>query len=332
MQKKILITGGAGYIGSHTVHQMVEKCYEVIVLDNLVYGHKESIEGLKVEFIQGDLSDRKLVREIFQNNMIDAVIHFAAYSLVGESVTNPSKYFHNNTAVPLILLDTMKEFGSKKFIFSSTCATYGVPQYCPIDEKHPQNPINPYGISKLMLEKILDEYDRAYGIKNVKLRYFNACGAKMDGLIGEDHRPETHLIPLILMAAKGERDAITIFGTDYDTPDGTCIRDYIHVLDLADAHIKAYEYLNQGGESVACNLGTGNGNSVKEVIDAAKKVTGMDIPVVMGERREGDPPELVAHPGLAANILGWEAQWTDVEKIIESAWKWMNSSLNGRFD
>ena len=324
MPLKILVTGGAGYIGSHTVRLMDSQDYEITVLDNLVYGHRESIVTNNVTLVVGDLSDQVLVNKLFTENKFDAVIHFAAYAYVGESVTDPAKYYMNNTAGPLVLLEAMKKYQCKYFIFSSTCATYGNPQYIPIDEDHPQNPINPYGRSKLMLEKILEDYDHAYGIKSVRLRYFNACGASLDAVIGEDHDPETHLIPLVLMAIKGERNDITVFGTDYDTPDGTCIRDYIHVNDLGRAHIQALSYLLENSQSLSCNLGTGQGVSVKEIIEKAEKVTGFKVPVIYGDRREGDPPELVANPKLAKEKLNWEAEFKDVSKSLETAWNWMN--------
>ncbi|MCH2174948.1 MAG: UDP-glucose 4-epimerase GalE [Lentisphaeria bacterium] len=326
----ILITGGAGYIGSHTVRQLASN-YQVVVIDNLVYGHKDAIVDSNVLLVEGDLGDTELVRSLFTEYGFDAVIHFAAYAYVGESVTEPAKYYQNNTAAPLNLLDVMNEFNCKKFIFSSTCATYGNPIYVPIDEKHPQAPINPYGQSKLMLEKILMDYDYAYGIKSVRLRYFNACGASQDAVIGEDHDPETHLIPLALMSVKGEFPQLTVFGTDYPTPDGTCIRDYIHVEDLGRAHVLAYDYLTSGGDSLSCNLGTGRGVSVKEIIDTCKEVTGQEVPHIYGERRAGDPPELVADPTLAKEKLGWVAKHKDVKDSIQDAWNWMEKAHGGRY-
>ncbi len=327
----LLVTGGAGYIGSHTVRMLATQGYKVIVVDNLIYGHKEAIVNPEVTLIVGDLGDKVLMNKIFSDHKIDAVIHFAAYAFVGESVTNPAKYYHNNIAAPLNLLDVMMEHNCKNFIFSSTCATYGNPVYVPIDEKHPQDPINPYGQSKLMLEKILKDYKIAYDFNYVFLRYFNASGASEDGLIGEDHNPETHLIPLIIEAGQGKRKHITVFGTDYDTPDGTGVRDYIHILDLGKAHILAFEYLMNGGASVACNLGTGQGYSVKEVIQIVEEVTGLTIPVVYGERRAGDPPQLVANPQYAKETLGWEAQYKDLKDTVKTAWQWHNNANQGHY-
>ncbi|MDX2188957.1 MAG: UDP-glucose 4-epimerase GalE [Bacteroidota bacterium] len=329
--KKILITGGAGYIGSHTVRLLAEKGYSLIVLDNLVYGHRESIINPEVELIVGDLGDKDLTGRLFEYNDIEAVIHFAAYAYVGESVTEPEKYYFNNIVAPLNLLHVMKKYGCKNFIFSSTCATYGNPQYTPLDEKHPQKPINPYGTSKFMLELILRDYAHAYGFKYAFLRYFNASGASPDGLIGEDHNPESHLIPLILEAINGDRPHITVFGTDYDTPDGTCIRDYIHVDDLATAHLAALEHLSSGKESIVCNLGTGIGVSVKEMIQVVEEVTGKKVPVVYGDRRAGDPPYLFANPAAAKELLGWEAKYKDVKETVAHAWKWKTGPKGGHF-
>jgi UDP-glucose 4-epimerase len=330
-KKTILVTGGAGYIGSHSVRLLSDRGYQIIVLDNLVYGHPEAIINKDVRLILGNIDDNNLLEKIFSENKIEAVMHFAAYAYVGESVTEPSKYYRNNTFAPMAILDIMRKYKCQNFIFSSTCASYGDPVYIPIDENHPQNPINPYGQSKLMLEKIIKDYAHAYGLKYVFLRYFNACGASEDGLIGEDHDPETHLIPLVLEAAKGIRPNIKVFGTDYDTPDGTCIRDYIHVVDLAEAHQCALEYLLKGGNSVACNLGTGKGVSVKEVIAVAEKVTGLKVPVVLEDRRPGDPPQLVANPIKAKEVLGWEAKNKNLEVIIKSAWSWMNGAKQGKY-
>lgn len=327
----ILVVGGAGYIGSHTVRQLAAANRKVVVLDNLIYGHREAIVDDSVTFVEGDLGDRKILDEVFTSHDIGAVMHFAAFAYVGESVTEPSKYYHNNLAAPLVLLDAMRAHGVDIFIFSSTCATYGNPEYVPIDEKHPQNPINPYGASKLMLERVLADYSHAYDLKYAALRYFNASGCSLDGQIGEDHNPETHLIPLVLEAAAGTRDHITIFGTDYPTPDGSCIRDYIHVIDLARAHILAIDKLSEGADSFQCNLGTGIGVSVKELIATAEKVTGKNIPVVIGERRPGDPPELVAAPDKAKELLGWEAEYKDLTKVLETAWAWTNGPRKGHF-
>lgn len=330
-QASILVVGGAGYIGSHTVRQLVSEGRSVVVLDNLVYGHREAIVDEGVVFVEGDLGDRAVLDRVFTEHEIGAVMHFAAFAYVGESVTEPSKYYHNNLAAPLVLLDAMRDHGVNIFIFSSTCATYGNPEYVPIDENHPQNPINPYGASKLMLERVLADYAHAYDLKYAALRYFNASGCSEDGKIGEDHDPETHLIPLVLEAAGGIREHIAIFGTDYPTPDGSCIRDYIHVYDLARAHILAIDKLNAGAESFQCNLGTGIGHSVKELIAEAERVTGKQIPVVLADRRPGDPPELVAAPAKAKELLGWEAEYKDLTKILQTAWGWMNGPRKGRF-
>ena len=330
-EKRILVTGGAGYIGSHTVRLLAESNYKIIVLDNLIYGHKEAIVNKEVILIQGDVGDRTLLEKIFTEYTIEGVLHFAAYAYVGESVTDPAKYYMNNVSAPLILLEVMRKYKCNYFIFSSTCATYGNPQYMPLDEKHPQNPINPYGESKLMLEKIIHDYEKAYGLKYVFLRYFNASGAWEDGLIGEDHNPESHLIPLVLNAIKGEIDSITVFGNDYDTPDGTCIRDYIHVKDLGEAHLLALKHLLANKPSLSCNLGTGKGASVKEVIQAAEEVTGKKVPLVYGARRAGDPSHLVANPEFAKTSLGWEAKYKDLKDIIQTAWNWANGERKGRY-
>ncbi len=319
----ILVTGGAGYIGSHAVKALIGAGYEVIVLDNLVYGHRELVEEvLKVELIVGDISDRPLLDKLFASRNIAAVMHFSAYAYVRESVTDPAKYYRNNVIGTITLLEAMIASSIKQFVFSSTCATYGVPHTVPITEDHPQNPINPYGATKLMVERILQDFDVAYGLKSVYFRYFNAAGADPTGLLGEDHNPETHLLPLVLMAALGKRDSVAIFGTDYPTPDGTCIRDYIHVTDLADAHILGLEYLLNGGDTSVFNLGNGQGFSVKEAIDTAKIVTGREIKVVMSDRRPGDPPILVGSSDKARNILGWEPKYPALKEILTHAWKW----------
>jgi UDP-glucose 4-epimerase len=321
--KTILVTGGAGYIGSHAVWALQQAGYRVLILDNLVYGHKDLVDSvLKTDLIVGSTLDRELLQSIFSQHDIAAVMHFSAYAYVGESVTNPSKYYENNVMGTLSLLDAMVEADIKAFVFSSTCATYGVPQELPIPENHPQNPINPYGASKLMVERILTDYDKAYDLKSVCFRYFNAAGAHPEGILGEDHNPETHLIPLVLQTALGKRDAIYIFGTDYPTEDGTCVRDYIHVSDLADAHILGLEYLLKGGSSTKFNLGNGNGFSVKQVIDAAGRVTGQPIPVVEAERRPGDPPALVGGSEQARKVLGWNPQYSDIDTILSHAWQW----------
>jgi UDP-glucose 4-epimerase len=317
---KVLVTGGAGYIGSHAVRRLKQAGFETLVLDNLVYGHQAFVPA--DELIIGDLEDRALLEQVFNEHEIVAVMHFAAYAYVGESVTAPSKYYRNNVCSTLNLLDAMQKAGVLQFIFSSTCATYGEPQGGPIAEDHPQNPINPYGQSKLMVEQILKDYDKAYGLKSIRLRYFNAAGADPSGDIGEDHNPETHLIPLVLDVALGRRPHITIFGTDYPTPDGSCIRDYIHVSDLADAHVLGLEYLRKGGESQVFNLGNGSGFSVREVIDMAEQVTQKKIAVVEGSRREGDPAVLVGSSAKVKATLGWNPQYADLHNIVSTAWSW----------
>ncbi len=322
-KSKILVTGGAGYIGSHVVLQLLEAGYEVVILDNLVYGHQDLVETvLKVDLVIGDTSDRRLLDQVFSNYKISAVMHFSAYAYVGESVTNPAKYYRNNVAGTLTLLEAMVAHGVNQLIFSSTCATYGIPQVIPIPENHPQKPINPYGKSKLMVEQMLEDFAKAYGLRYVSFRYFNAAGADPHGRLGEDHTPETHLIPLVLYTALGLRDSITIFGTDYDTPDGTCIRDYIHVTDLASAHVLGLLYLERGRPSEVFNLGNGSGFSVKQVIDCAMQVTGRSFPVVYGDRRAGDPPVLIGSSSKAREILGWQGQYADLGVIIEHAWRW----------
>ncbi|RAP43680.1 UDP-glucose 4-epimerase GalE [uncultured Methanosphaera sp.] len=316
----ILIVGGAGYIGSHVNKALNEEGYETVILDNLSYGHEESIKW--GTFCNCDLNNIDDVDEVFNKYDITAVMHFSSFIDVGESVRNPEKYYHNNVLNTMNLLHVMLKHDVKKFIFSSTCATYGVPQKIPLVEDHPQNPINPYGWTKLMVERILKDYDKAYGLKSVILRYFNASGADKSGEIGEWHNPETHLIPLILDAAMGKREDIKIFGTDYDTPDGTCIRDYIHVTDLADAHILSLKYLEQNNKSNQFNLGNGQGFSVREVIESVKRVTGKDFKVTESERREGDPSILIGSSKKAKKVLGWTPQYTDIDQIVETAWNW----------
>ncbi|MEH2265752.1 UDP-glucose 4-epimerase GalE [Nostoc sp.] len=319
----ILVTGGAGYIGSHTVLALKEAGYNVVILDNLVYGHRDLVEKvLQVELIVGDTGDRALLDRLFKTRDITAVMHFSAYAYVGESVTDPAKYYRNNVLGTFTLLEAMLTASVKKFVFSSTCATYGVPEFVPIPENHPQNPINPYGATKLMVERILADFDVAYGFQSVRFRYFNAAGANPNGLLGEDHNPETHLIPLVLMTALGKREYISIFGTDYPTPDGTCIRDYIHVNDLADAHILGLEYLLKGGDSEVFNLGNGSGFSVREVIAAVEQVTGTSIAVEERDRRPGDPPILIGSGDKARAILGWQPQYPSIEDIVTHAWQW----------
>ncbi len=328
----VLVTGGAGYIGSHTVRLLAEAGEKIVVLDNLVHGHREAVITPGVELVVGEMADAALLEDIFTRHKIGAVVHFAAYTAVGESMADPLKYYKNNTAAPLVLLEAMKKHGCRQFIFSSTAATYGNPVRVPIDETHPMEPINPYGLSKLMLERVLADCEPAWGLRSVRLRYFNASGCAPDGAIGEDHVPETHLIPRVLMAVTGELDQVTVFGTDYPTPDGTCIRDYIHVLDLATAHAAALAHLRKGGESLACNLGTGQGVSVREIIDFAESVTGKKVPVAFGPRREGDPPRLIADPSLAKAKLGWEASFKNPRDIVASAWAWLSGPQGGRYE
>jgi UDP-glucose 4-epimerase len=319
----ILVTGGAGYIGSHAVLALQQAGYEVIVLDNLVYGHREIAEDvLKVELIVGDTNDRSLLDNLFASRNIAAVMHFAAYAYVGESVTDPAKYYHNNFVGTLTLLEAMLAASVKTFVFSSTCATYGVPTTVPIPEDHPQDPINPYGATKLMIERVLKDFNAAYNFKSVCFRYFNAAGADPEGRLGEDHNPETHILPLVLLTALGKRESVSIFGTDYPTPDGTCVRDYIHVTDLAQAHVLGLEYLLNGGEATIFNLGNGNGFSVREVIETARQITGREIQAIECDRRPGDPPALVGSSDRAREILGWNPQYANLSQIISHAWNW----------
>ncbi|EJN0387125.1 UDP-glucose 4-epimerase GalE [Campylobacter jejuni] len=320
--KNILVVGGAGYIGSHTLKHLLDNDYNCIVMDNLIYGHKQAIDK-RAKFIHADLLDIFSLTNVFKQEKIDAVVHFAAFAYVGESVVNPAKYYQNNIVGTINLLNAMLENNIKDIVFSSTCATYGEPQYTPIDEKHPQNPINAYGRTKLMIEQVFADYEKAYGLRHISLRYFNAAGASKDGLIGESHEPETHLIPLVLKAIKGEIPAINIFGNDYDTEDGTCIRDYIHVEDLALAHRLALENLYKFSGCI--NLGTGIGTSVKEIISAAEVVSGKKCPINYTPRREGDPARLYADNKKAKEILSWEAKYTDIKDIIKSAWDWENN-------
>lgn len=315
----ILVTGGAGYIGSVTVEELRRRGEHVVVLDNLVCGHREAIHK-DVPFYKGQIVDSQLVGTIVTTHKITACMHFSAFAYVGESVTDPQKYFRNNVVETIGLLDSLLSHGVRSFVFSSTCAIYGEPVRIPIDESHPQNPSNPYGWTKLMIEKVLESYDAAYGLKYVSLRYFNACGSTEEH--GEDHDPETHLIPLVLFAALGRIPAISVFGCDYPTPDGTAIRDYIHVSDLADAHVLALDHLRNNGISSAFNLGNGNGYSVREVVDASRIVTDRDIEVIAAPRRSGDPSRLVADAAKAREILGWDPKITELEDIIKSSWKW----------
>jgi UDP-glucose 4-epimerase len=322
----ILVTGGAGYIGSVAVKDLAAKGEDVVVIDNLVYGHRAAVPA-EVPFYEGDIGDKDLVGKVLAEHSVEACMHFSAFAYVGESVEDPQKYYANNFVQTLRLLDVLLAGDVKKFIFSSTCATYGEPQYAPIDEKHPQNPSNPYGWSKFMVERVLEDYDKAYGLKFVALRYFNACGAS--GGCGEDHDPETHLIPLVLFAAQGKIPHVTIFGDDYPTPDGTAIRDYIHVSDLSAAHLLALFRLRGGESSEFINLGNGSGYSVKEVIETARRVTGKPIEAVTGPRRAGDPSRLVADAAKARELLGWDPKFPDLESIIESAWAWHQEHPNG---
>lgn len=320
MGNSILVTGGAGYIGAHACKALAKAGFEPVAYDNLVYGHRAAVRWGPL--VEGDVGDRALVAETIRRHKIGAVMHFAAFAYVGESVEKPEKYFQNNVVNTLAMLEAMRETGVKQIVFSSTCATYGLPETMPIREDTPQRPVNPYGETKLMIERALYWYGVAHGLRSVALRYFNAAGADPDGEIGEDHEPETHLIPLILDAAAGKRPHIGVFGTDYPTPDGSAIRDYIHVQDLADAHVRALRYLGDGGESLALNLGTGHGHSVRETIDAARRVTGRPIPSRDSPRRPGDPPVLVADAGRAKEKLGWEPQLGSLDQIIGTAWAW----------
>lgn len=324
----ILVLGGAGYIGSHTVYELVAKGEDVVVVDNLETGHIEAVHP-EARFYQGDIRDREFVDSVFEKENIDAVIHFAANSLVGESMTNPLKYYDNNVNGTKVLLESMIAHNVKKIVFSSTAATYGEPENIPILESDKTCPTNAYGETKLSMEKMMKWTDVAHGLKYVALRYFNACGAHESGQIGEAHAPETHLIPLILQVPLGKREFISIFGEDYDTEDGTCIRDYIHVTDLAQAHILAVKYLLEGNESNTFNLGNGVGFSVKEVIETAKKATGLPIVAKVAERRAGDPARLVASSEKARKVLGWNPEHADLEEIISSAWKWHSTHPNG---
>jgi UDP-glucose 4-epimerase len=319
----ILVTGGAGYIGSHAALALKREGYRVVVLDNLEYGHREFVEDvLQVELAIGDIGDRAMLDKLFATHPIAAVVHFAAYIAVGESVTDPAKYYRNNVSGTLTLLEAMVAAGVKKLVFPSTCAIYGTPKQVPMTEDHPKHPMSPYATTKWMVEQILADFDRAFDLKSVIFRFFNAAGANPEGLLGEDHQPETHLIPLVLLTALGKRESISIWGTDYPTPDGTCLRDYIHVSDLANAHILGVEYLLQGGKSEAFNLGNGNGFSVRQVIETARLITGREITVVECDRRPGDPSILVGSSDKAQKILGWSPQYTDLGKIIDHAWQW----------
>lgn len=324
----ILVLGGAGYIGSHTVYALIEKGVDVVVIDNMETGHIEAVHE-KARFYKGDIRDRAFVDSVLDKEKIDAVIHFAANSLVGESMVNPLKYYDNNVNGTKVLLQSMVAHGLDKIVFSSTAATYGEPEKVPILETDRTEPTNTYGETKLAMEKMFKWTDRAHGLKYVSLRYFNACGAHISGKIGEAHSPETHLIPLILQVPLGQREYISIFGDDYDTSDGTCIRDYIHVTDLAQAHILAVDYLMKGNESNIFNLGNGVGFTVKEVIDTARKVTGHEIPARIAERRAGDPARLIASSDKARQVLLWKPEHADLEEIISTAWNWHKNHPNG---
>ena len=324
----VLVLGGAGYIGSHTVYELIDKGEDVVVADDLLTGFREAVHP-KAKFYRGDIRDRAFIDSVFDREDIDGVIHFAAFSQVGESMTRPLKYYNNNLCGTETLLESMVAHGVDKIVFSSTAATYGEPERIPILETDRTAPTNTHGETKLSMEKMFHWTGQAHNLRYVSLRYFNACGAHPNGQIGEAHDPETHLIPLILQVPLGQRDHIAIFGTDYDTPDGTCVRDYIHVSDLAQAHIRALRYLREGGKSDIFNLGNGVGFSVREVIETARKVTGHPIPATEEARRAGDPSTLIASSAKAKEILGWDPQFDDLETIISTAWKWHQSHPNG---
>ncbi|MDN5709122.1 MAG: UDP-glucose 4-epimerase GalE [Planococcus sp. (in: firmicutes)] len=324
----VLVLGGAGYIGSHAVYQLIDQGMQVVVVDNLENGHRQAVHPEAI-FYEGDIRDAAFLDNVFENESIDEVLHFAANSLVGESMENPLKYFDNNVYGTQVLLQAMTKHGIKNIVFSSTAATYGEPEAVPITETMPTQPTNTYGETKLTMEKIMKWTSVAHDLKFVSLRYFNVAGARATGEIGEDHRPESHLVPIILQAALGQREEITVFGDDYDTPDGTCIRDYVHIEDLVNAHLLALEYLRNGGENDVFNLGSSQGFSVNEMISAARSVTGKDIPVKIGPRRAGDPSVLVASTEKATRILGWNPSHTSVTKIIEDAWNWHSAHPAG---
>jgi len=323
---RVLVTGGAGYVGSHCLRRLLDEGHEAVVYDNLWQGHPQAVpEGL---LALGDLNDEAKLTALLKDRRIDAVMHFAALALVGESVTKPDLYYKNNVVGSFHLLEAMRNSGVRKIVISSTTATYGTPEKMPIAETTPQQPINPYGFSKLVVERMLDDYTAAYGFSFAALRYFNAAGAAPDGTIGEDHTPESHLIPIVLQVALGQRASISIFGDDYPTPDGTCIRDYVHVEDLASAHLAALQRL-EPGKSIKVNLGTGRGYSVREVIDACRKFTGHAIPATIAPRRPGDPPELVADARLARELLDWTPKYNTIESIVETAWNWHRQHPRG---
>lgn len=323
-----IVLGGAGYIGSHAVNKLIENNYDVIVVDNLQSGHEEAINS-KAKFYKGDIRDKNFLSNVFKEENIDGVFHFAANSIVGESMKEPLMYFNNNVYGMQILLEVMNEHNVNKIVFSSTAATYGEPKQVPITEDMETCPTNTYGETKLVMEKMMKWCDKAYGMKYVALRYFNVAGAEDDGSIGEDHNPETHLIPIVLQTALGKRDYITIFGDDYDTEDGTCVRDYVHVVDLVEAHILAMKYLTHGGESNTFNLGSSQGFSVKEIVETARKVTDKNIKAIIGERRAGDPSKLIASSDKAREMLGWNPIRTNIENIIKDAWLWHDTHKNG---
>jgi UDP-arabinose 4-epimerase len=325
MSQSILVTGGAGYIGSHACKALARAGYLPVAYDNLSRGHREAVRW--GPFVEGDIADHTRLRAAITEHRVSAVMHFAAYAYVGESVGDPALYYRNNLCGTLAMLEVLCERGVRNIVFSSTCATYGLPETVPIRETAAQRPVNPYGETKLAIERALYWYGRAHQLRWVALRYFNAAGADRDGEIGEDHKPETHLVPLVLQAALGRREAIEVYGTDYATPDGTAIRDYIHVDDLAEAHLRALERLLAGGEAIALNLGTGRGHSVREVIAAAERVCGREIPLREGPRRPGDPPALIADPALAVRTLGWHAQHSSLDTIIRTALAWHARSL-----
>ena len=323
---KLLVVGGAGYVGSHTVRLLQNEGHDVWVYDNLSRGHREAVPAGRL--IEGNLSDRGLLHQVLRDKEIEAVMHFAAYALVNESVQHPAMYYQNNVAATLDLLEAMRQAGVWRFVFSSTTATYGQPDKIPIAESTPQRPINPYGFTKLVIEHALTDYAHAYGFGVAALRYFNAAGAADDGTIGEDHDPESHIIPVVLQVALGQRDSISIYGNDYPTPDGTCVRDYVHVNDLGSAHLAALKLLKPGS-NLQMNLGTGHGTSVMEVIEACRKVTGHPIPIQNAPRREGDPACLIADSSLAQKTLSWTPRYTTIDKIVETAWRWHNSHPRG---
>lgn len=325
--KNLLVVGGAGYIGSHMVWLLGQRGVNVVTLDNLSAGYRDAV--LCGELVVGDIADRSVLDRVLGSRRFDAVMHFASCIQVGESVVDPAKYYQNNVANTLTVLGAMKDHGVSQLVFSSTAAVFGEPHYSPIDEAHPRDPINPYGRTKWMIEQVLADYDRAYGLRSVSLRYFNAAGAHPDALLGERHEPETHLIPLVLQAAAGRRSHITVFGDDFDTPDGTCVRDYVHVMDLAQAHWQALQYLAQGGETTAINLGNGDGYSVQQVIEAARAVTARPIAVQTGPRRAGDPARLVADAARARSLLGWQPQHGDLQTIVRDAWRWESQRQHG---